>query len=60
MDDTTTEDTKSPTPKRRRGRPVELKMPQPIPDTAENIARAMLNTPPKKEDEWDYLKQTKD
>ena len=42
--------------KRTRGRPVEKPMPEPIPDTPENIARALLTTPPKKEDEWDYLK----
>ena len=39
-----------------RGRPVKNTMPEPIPDTPENIARALLTTPPKKEDEWDYLK----
>ena len=39
-----------------RGRPVEKPMPPPIPDTPENIARALLTTPPKGEDEWDYLK----
>ena len=43
-----------PTPK-LRGRPVKKPMPEPIPDTPENIARALLTTPPKKEDEWDYL-----
>ena len=43
-------------PKRRPGRPTELAMPEPIPDTAENIAMALLATPPKGEDEWDYLK----
>ena len=43
-------------PKRPRGRPVSNKMPEPIPDTPENIARALLTTPPKKENEWDYLK----
>ena len=40
------------------GRPPShdyTKMPEPIPDTLENIARAVLNTPPKKEDEWEYL-----
>ena len=51
-----TKDTKSLTPKRQRGRPVEMEMPELIPDTAENIAQAILSTPPKKEDEWDYLK----
>ena len=39
-----------------RGRPVTNTMPEPIPDTPENIARALLTTPPKKADEWDYLK----
>ena len=41
---------------RTRGRPVKNTMPELIPDTPENIARALLTTPPKKEDEWDYLK----
>ena len=39
----------------KRGRPAR-KMPELIPDTPENIMRALLNTPPKKRDEWDYLK----
>ena len=43
-----------------RGRPVTNTMPEPIPDTPENIARALLTTPPKKREEWDYLKNTKD
>ena len=33
------------------------KMPQPIPDTPENVAKAVLNTPPKGCDEWEYLKR---
>ena len=45
-----------PPAKRPRGRPVKNTMPELIPDTPENIARALLTTPPKKEDEWDYLK----
>ena len=36
------------------GRPVEKLMPEPIPDTPENVARAIMRGPPKKE--WDYLK----
>ena len=47
------------TPKRGRGRPVEKHMPEPIPDTPENTMRALLATPPKKEDDWDYLKDAK-
>ena len=35
-------------------------MPEPIPDTPENIMRAILNTPPKSDDEWDYLKRPRD
>ena len=39
---------KSPTaPKRKPGRPPALVMPEPIPDTPENILRACLKTPPK-------------
>ena len=43
-----------------QGRPVENPMPDPIPDTPENVALALVNTPPKAEGEWDYLKETKD
>lgn len=45
-------------PKRKRGRPQVLVMPEPIPDTPENILRACLRTPPKKD--WDYLKPGSD
>lgn len=37
-----------------RGRPVKNTMPEPIPDTAENIARSLMQGPPKKD--WNYLK----
>ena len=40
-------------PKRKRGRPPELKMPEPIPDTPEAIALACMQGAPKRE--WDYL-----
>ena len=40
--------------KRPKGRPSKLIMPEPIPDTPENIARVILSRPPKKE--WEYLK----
>ena len=42
-------------PKRSRGRPARPMLEQ-IPDTPENVARALLTTPPKRDDEWDYLK----
>ena len=45
------------TKKRARGRPPVNEWPEQIPDTPENIARAILNTPPKKNDEWDYMKR---
>jgi len=40
--------------KRRVGRPPKP-MPELIPDSPENIALALLRTPPKKEHEWRYL-----
>jgi len=43
--------------KRKRGRPVEYPLPEPIPDTAENIARALLATPPKKRKEWRHVQE---
>ena len=41
--------------KRQRGRSSKRTMPEPIPDTPENIMRAILDTPPKRDDEWRYL-----
>ena len=41
--------------KRPIGRPP-LEMPEQIPDTPENIAQAVLNTKPKKRDEWRFTK----
>ena len=43
--------------KRPVGRPVKWPMPDPIPDTPENILKAVLNSPPRDKDDWDYLKQ---
>ena len=45
--------------KRSRGRPIEKPMPAPIPDTPENVALALVTTPPKDEGDWDYLKADK-
>ena len=47
-------DDMSKAPKRTVGRPRKRKMPEPIPDTPENIARALMTTPPP--EEWEYLK----
>ena len=35
-----------------------LEMPEQIPDTPENVARALMSTPPKRPDEWDYVKES--
>ena len=43
-------------PKKKAGRPRELAMPDPIPDTPENIARACMQGALLKDEEWDYLK----
>ena len=39
----------------KRGRPVEKPMPERIPDSPENIAKAMFRVGSKREDEWRYL-----
>ena len=36
------------------------KMPDPIPDTPENVMQAILNTPPKTPHEWRYLQDGDD
>ena len=40
--------------KKKRGRPPVLVMPAPIPDTPENVTRAILSGSPKRD--WDFLK----
>ncbi len=45
--------------KPKRGRPPRP-MPEPIPDTPENVMRSILNTPPKKKGEWKYEKEGED
>lgn len=39
-----------------RGRPGRP-MPEQIPDTPENIMRALMGTPYKKPEEWDFMQQ---
>lgn len=43
---------------RKVGRPP-LAMPEPINDTPENVAKAILSTPPKKRNEWRFMQQKK-
>jgi hypothetical protein len=45
------------TEERKRGRPVEKPEPAQIPDSPENVLRALVNAPPRADDEWDYLKR---
>lgn len=47
--------TKLPKPKRPPGRPA-LPMPEPIPDTPESVAKAILSTSPKNPKAWKFLK----
>ena len=47
------------TPRRLRGRPVRPML-EYIPDTPENVMRAILATPPKKLGEWKYIQEYKD
>lgn len=54
------DDTPARGPQRPRGRPAERPMPERIPDTGANILRAVLRQPPRREDEWDYLKGTRE
>ena len=48
---------KTDAPKKPRGRPVEHKLPDPIPDTPENIMKAFLKTPPRKREEWKFVQE---
>ena len=41
---------------KKKGRPPKP-LPPPIPDTAENIMRALVKAPPKQRRDWDYLKK---
>lgn len=43
-------------PKKPTGRPPNP-WPDRIPDTSENIMRALVSAPPKKRREWGYLKK---
>ena len=44
-------DKRNDSPKRSRGRPRTHPMPDPIPDTPENVARSLMTTKPKPESE---------
>lgn len=41
----------------KRGRPVKYPLPEPIPDSPENIARAILATPPRKREDWKHIRE---
>ena len=44
-------------PKKPRGRPVEHKLPEPIPDIPENIMKAFLKMPPRKRKDWKFVQE---
>ena len=48
-----------PSLKRPKGRPVKLTMPSPIPDSPENVARALMSTPYTPYAEWEFVKEQK-
>ncbi|MCY3678628.1 MAG: hypothetical protein OXH66_13750 [Gemmatimonadetes bacterium] len=39
---------------------MKYPLPEPIPDTPENIAKAILGTPPKKRGNWRYAQERKE
>lgn len=43
--------------RRRREKKDPYALPPPIPDTAENIARALLATPPRKREDWKFVQE---
>ena len=43
---------------KKRGRPPKP-MPEPIDADPEEVARVLLNAPPRKSDDWDYLRKPK-
>lgn len=45
-----------PEQKRKRGRPVKYVMPDKVDATPEQLAKAILSTPPKKPQEWEFMK----
>ena len=45
--------TPNPKPKRPRGRPAVRVMPEQIPDTPENVVRALCQGPPKRD--WKFM-----
>ena len=46
-------------PPKPRGRPATKPIPEPIPDTPENVMKALVSAPPRAKNDWDYLKNSK-
>ena len=57
MDSKPKQDNQPPKP---RGRPATKPMPEQIPDTPENVMKALVSAPPRAKNDWDYLKNSKD
>ena len=45
--------------RRKLGRPSKYVMPPQIDDTPENVMRALVNSPPRKPDEWRFMQDFK-
>ena len=43
--------------KPKRGRPVKYPLPEPIPDTPENIMKAFIKTPPRERGDWKFVQK---
>ena len=43
----------------RKGRPPAKDWPEQIPDTPDNVLRAVLSTPPLRRDQWNYIAEKK-
>ena len=41
----------------KQGRPVEKPGPDQIPDSPEKVLRSLVASPPRREDQWEYLKR---
>ncbi len=43
-----------------KSEPDELQMPEPIPDTPENIMKAILATPPRRPEDWKFVEESEE
>ena len=43
--------------RKAKGRPSKYVMPEQIPDSPENVARALMRTPPRKPEDWRFVQE---